>query len=81
MRYSDSYAINEINTLFQDSFILVDASISYYYNQDLSVSVFGRNLTDESYANFGTDIPGLFSTEFAVQPGRILGGELRYAFF
>lgn len=78
--YTDSYALTETNALFQGSYTLVDSSITYFYTEHLSASVFGRNLFNEQYAYFGVSSV-LFDTLWSVQPGRVFGGEVRYAFF
>jgi iron complex outermembrane receptor protein len=63
--YGKSYA-DEANTIDIPAYNLLDANISYQY-KDLTVAVFGRNLTDEEYysAIFGGVVNG---SAFAGQP-------------
>ena len=76
--YTDQHPITERNDIIQDSYTLVNASISYFFdNENLSISVFGRNLLDERYAFLGI---GPFNLEWAAQPGEIYGIDLTYAF-
>ena len=62
LRYLDEHEVDFANKpeLHNDSQTLVDASLSYDYN-NWYVSVFGRNLTDEDGYQIGFDVAGLWS--------------------
>lgn len=47
--YSSRVFFNFSNTLNQSDYVLVDANVSVTMNENLTISVFGRNLTDEVY--------------------------------
>jgi iron complex outermembrane recepter protein len=60
-RYSDKYNYtSELDPRggIVDSFWLVDASVRLLVNDNLRVSLIGRNLTDELYPAFAADLPG-----------------------
>ncbi len=78
--YNDSYPITEKNLLSQDSYTLVDASMSYSFcNEHFKFSIFGKNLLDEHYTHFGIS-SSLFDSEFYTQEGATGGIELRFEF-
>ncbi|MCP4414875.1 MAG: TonB-dependent receptor [Gammaproteobacteria bacterium] len=78
--YNDSYPITEKNLLSQDSYTLVDASMSYsFFNEHFKFSIFGKNLLDEHYTHFGVS-SSLFDSEFYTQEGATGGIELRFEF-
>jgi iron complex outermembrane receptor protein len=62
-RYSDDYGVTDtLNPITQDSFWLLDASVSLYTADERhSFNVIGRNLSDEYYAVSGQSIPGRIS--------------------
>ena len=77
--YTNRYALTEKNKLFQGSYTLVNANASYVFsNEKFKFSVFGRNLLDERYANFGAN-SSLFDIEYA-QPGATGGVALSFEF-
>lgn len=77
--YTNRYALTEKNKLFQGSYTLVNANASYVFsNEKFKFSVFGRNLLDEDYANFGISST-LFDIEYA-QPGATGGVALSFEF-
>ncbi|MHC4269811.1 MAG: TonB-dependent receptor [Planctomycetota bacterium] len=77
--YTDRYALTEKNQLFQGSYTLVNASASYVSpNEKFKFSVFGRNLLDKHYSNFGAS-SSLFDMEYA-QPGATGGIALSFEF-
>ncbi len=77
--YTNRYALTEENKLFQGSYTLVNASVSYAFpNENFKFSVFGRNLLDERYSNFGAST-SLFDMEYA-QPGATGGVTVSFEF-
>lgn len=44
-----------------------------------SLSLYGRNLTNETVASYATNVPGLFTVAF-LQPPRTYGVELSFNF-
>ena len=77
--FTDEHPLTETNDVIQDSYTLVNASLSYLFDNDnVSLSVFGRNLLDERYAFFATASFG--GVEWAAQPGATWGIELKYSF-
>lgn len=64
-RYSDDYGMTDtLNPITQDSFWLLDASISLYSSDDRhQFSVIGRNLADEYYGVSGQSIPGRIAAD------------------
>ncbi len=78
--YNDGYAITHNNALTQDSYTLVDASISYlFFNENLKFSIFGKNLLDEHYTHTGLNV-SLFDIKYYPQEGATGGIELRFEF-
>jgi len=65
VRYSDDYALTDtLNPYKQDSFWLLDASISLYTANDRhQFSLIGRNLSDEIYGVSGQSIPGRIASD------------------
>ncbi|MCY4343237.1 MAG: TonB-dependent receptor [Gammaproteobacteria bacterium] len=64
-RYSDDYGLTDtLNPYTQDSFWLLDASVSAYSaNERHELSVIGRNLGDEIYGVSGQSIPGRIAAD------------------
>ncbi|MBC8191559.1 MAG: TonB-dependent receptor, partial [FCB group bacterium] len=78
--YTDGYPITTNNVLTQDSYTLVDASISYlFFKEHIKFSIFGQNLLDEHYSHFGVN-SSLFDYAAYTQVGAIGGIELRFEF-
>lgn len=78
--YTNRYALTEENKLFQESYTLVNASVSYVFpNEKVKFSVFGRNLLDERYTYFGASA-SFFDVESSVQPGATGGVALSFEF-
>jgi iron complex outermembrane receptor protein len=65
--------------LENDGQSLVDASVNYAMSNGLTLSLFGRNLTDEDGYSHGYDVAGLWSYA-AVRAPRTYGVELVYNF-
>ncbi len=79
--YTDDYSITGNNVLTQDSYTLVDASISYlFFNEHMKFSVFGKNLLDEHYTHFGVSAKDLFDSAAYPQVGATGGIELTFKF-
>lgn len=47
--YSSRVYFDFANTLSQDAYVTVDANATLTFNENLTLSIFGRNLTDEVY--------------------------------
>lgn len=67
--YTDKRPINDVNSFFLDEYELVDASVSWTTGpqERLKVSLYGKNLTNEIYANTGSDI-SLFTIAYQGLP-------------
>ncbi|MEY2909573.1 MAG: Pesticin receptor precursor [Pseudomonadota bacterium] len=104
-RYRDDYAVNassnggpkhySVDPLMQDGFGLLDASINLE-TENWRLSIFGKNLTDESYMYHVLDVAAGFSATSATDPSpvytpglwtfgtmnrpRYFGAELQYQF-
>ncbi len=79
--YNDETPINDQNTLFIDEWELWDASITWHAADDLGleVSVWGKNLTNEVYAESGTYVHTLWTNLYQALPRRY-GVEMVYRF-
>ena len=79
-RYIGSHFTNATNNaeLANDSQGIVDASVNYAVN-NLTFSLFGRNLTDEDGYTHGYEVAGLWSYA-ATRPPRTYGFEVVYNF-
>ncbi|MCP5006787.1 MAG: TonB-dependent receptor [Planctomycetes bacterium] len=78
--YRDSFPITEKNALMQDSYTLVNASVSYsFFDEHFKFSIFGKNLLDEHYTHFGVS-GSLFDVEAMTQQGATGGIELSFEF-
>jgi len=78
--YIGEHYVNVTNSpeLENDDQHLVDASINYSIN-DVTLSLFGRNLTDEDGYTHGYDVAGLWSYA-STRPPRTWGVEVVYSF-
>ena len=79
--YNDETPINDQNTLFIDEWKLWDASVTWHAAGDLGleVSVWGKNLTNEVYAESGTYVDTLWTNLYQALPRRY-GVEMVYRF-
>lgn len=76
----DTYA-DDFNFLPLESYSVVDASVTFRNpTENLRVAVYGRNLTDEVYFNFGFDNTSIGSRTMWLTPPRTYGVELSYGF-
>ncbi|MEM7708726.1 MAG: TonB-dependent receptor [Pseudomonadota bacterium] len=78
--YTDETPINTVNTSFLPDFGLLNASVSYAFANDrTTLTLFGKNLTDEIYGVTGADIPGFVFFTY-LEPSRTWGLELKYEY-
>jgi outer membrane receptor protein involved in Fe transport len=76
----DTYA-DDFNFLPLRDYSLLDASVTFRNaKENLSVALYGRNLTDEVYFNFGFDNTSIGSRTMWLSPPRTWGVELTYDF-
>ena len=79
--YADEAAADNFNFLLLEDYSLVDASVTYRSpSEKLSVSLWGKNLTDEVYFNFGFDNTSIGSKTMWLSPPRSWGIQLTYEF-
>ena len=76
--YTDERPANDTNTFFLDSYTLANASITYSHAENWRVSVFGKNLLNEAYADTGVHA-SVFSILF-LNPPRTWGIEVLYEY-
>jgi len=82
--FVDETQASDLQTVPLDDYFLIDSSITYK-NQvtGLSVSLYGKNITDEVYANFGTNFTGgspLNVQSVWLTPPRTYGIDVTYEF-
>ncbi len=79
--YNDETPINDQNTLMIDEWELWDASLTWRpaSGPDLEVSLWGKNLTNEVYAESGTYVDTLWTNLYQALPRRY-GVEMVYRF-
>ena len=79
--YADEAAADNFNFLILEDYALVDASVTYRSpGENLSVSLYGKNLADEVYFNFGFDNTSIGSKTMWLSPPRTWGIQLTYEF-
>lgn len=79
--YVDKVASDDFNFLILPSYELYNASVSFTnMAEDVKVSLFGRNLTDEVYTHFGFDNTAIGSRTIWLAPPRTWGLEVSYKF-
>jgi len=76
--YTDGTASTDSNSVVTDDYDFIDASITYRNGNGLSISAYGKNVTDEVFYDFGVNIVG--SESFFATPPRTYGVELTYEF-
>lgn len=81
--FVDSTVGDDLNTVQQEDYFLIDSSLTYKNDASgLSVALYGKNITDEVYYDFGTN----FSTSvlgvksFWLTPPRTFGIDVTYEF-
>ncbi len=72
--------IFEDDAVRRDSNSTINARLSYDFNEDLSLSVWGRNLTDEKTVQSSLRVDGLFGTIQFIAPPRTYGATLKLSF-
>ena len=76
--FVDTRYINNENSLELNDYELYGLSATWVPDDNWRVSLYGKNLGNEYYAPFGSDI-GLFSQQF-IQPPRNYGVDISYAY-
>jgi len=79
--YADEAAADNFNFLLLDDYSLVDASVTYRSTDErLRIALYGKNLTDEVYFNFGFDNTSIGSKTMWLSPPRTWGVQVSYDF-
>ncbi len=79
--YADEASADAYNFLMLDDYSLVDASVTFRNQaENLSISLYGKNLTDEVYFNFGFDNTSIGSKTMWLSPPRTWGVRVSYDF-
>lgn len=79
--YADEASADAYNFLMLDDYALVDASVTFRNsNENLSVALYGKNITDEVYFNFGFDNTSIGSKTMWLSPPRTWGVRVSYDF-
>jgi len=76
--YTDGTASTDSNSVVTEDYDFIDASITYKNDNGLTISAYGKNVTDEVFYDFGVNIVG--SESFFATPPRTYGVELTYEF-
>ncbi|QIB65622.1 TonB-dependent receptor [Kineobactrum salinum] len=76
--YNDGFAFDPQHVVNQDSYNFLNGSITWLSNNGYKVSLWGKNLTDEDYLNFG--VVSNYGKTHADAPGRLFGVRLTYDF-
>lgn len=58
-KYNSKIYFDSENTSSQDAYTLLDASINYIYNDNLTLSLFTNNLADETYVTYNSSSFGI----------------------
>jgi len=80
--YVDDAVSDDFNTVRNEAYDFIDASLTYRNDNGLQVSLWGKNITDEVFYDFGTN----FSTSvlavrsFWLTPPRTYGVQVTYEF-
>ena len=80
--YVDDTFSDDFNRAANEDYALIDASLTWATEDGLKVAVFGKNITDEVYYDFGTNFStgSLAVQSFWLTPPRTYGLELTYEF-
>jgi iron complex outermembrane receptor protein len=79
--YMDSVASDDFNFLILPQYELYNASLTFTdMSEKFKLALFGRNLKDEVYSNFGFDNTSIGSKTVWLSPPRTYGVELSYNF-
>lgn len=77
LQYTSKVFFDEANTLSQSPVTTFDASVDLAFHNGVTVSVFGTNLTDETYRTSSFNFGGIIST---IGDGRVVGGKVKATF-
>ena len=79
--YADDAAADNFNFLLLDDYALIDASVTFVSaDEKWSVALYGKNLSDEAYFNFGFDNTSIGSKTMWLSPPRTWGVRATYEF-
>jgi len=76
--YNSGWYADPDNRLRQPSFNQVNAKLTWRLPERVSISIWGRNLTDETYAEWLSDAPSTTDV-FTASPPRTYGFEIAKA--
>jgi iron complex outermembrane recepter protein len=66
--HTGKYFYDDPNLLQQDAYTLIDATLSYTTPSKLTFSIYGKNLTEEEYAHWGSTLGALGQNIFPGAP-------------
>ena len=81
--FVDDTVGDDLNTVQQEDYFLIDTSLTYRNDSGLAISLYGKNITDEVYYDFGTNFSGgspLDVRSFWLTPPRTYGLDVTYEF-
>lgn len=78
LTYAGKTYFDEANSLGQDGYALVDAGITWAYNDHLSLTAYADNLTDKRYTTYG--FAGAGGGYYQLGTGREIGARLNVKF-
>ncbi|MBL4671296.1 MAG: TonB-dependent receptor [Arenicella sp.] len=80
--FVDDSVSDDFNTVRNEAYDFIDASLTYNSDTGLKVSLYGKNITDEVYYDFGTNFSSsaLAVRSFWLTPPRTYGVEVTYEF-
>ena len=68
-QYTGEYFYDDPNLIRQEAYTLIDANIAYTTPSGRwTATLWGKNLTDENYANWGSTLGGLGENRFPGNP-------------
>ncbi len=76
--YNDGFAFDPQHVVMQGSYSLVNASLSWLPKENIRVTLWGQNLANADYLNFG--VVSNYGTTYADAAGRLYGLKLTYNF-
>lgn len=66
--YTSGYFYDDPNLLRQDGYVLLDATLSYTTPSDITLTIYGKNLSEEEYAQWGSTLGALGQNLFPAAP-------------
>ncbi len=80
--YVDDAPSDDFNTVRNEAYDFIDASLTYINDNGLKVAFYGKNITDEVYYDFGTNFStsALAVRSYWLTPPRTYGVEVTYEF-